>query len=334
MLSAGGIAFFLTAGVFLVAAAVQLSIASNSGTPIPAAGFTSFEQSFIHLLTRLPLTPSTGVRRPMVGVIIENQHQAREGHAGLREALMVQEFLVEGGITRFLALFDASELPDRIGPVRSLRPYFVDAFQPISPVIFHAGGSPDAYNRAATLSGFLAINALMANESVGFIRDPDLFAPHNLFLTRSGALTVLSGGLLETLWPPFPTGSLLSSGSGATEITIAFGSAFYDIRFVYLPDTDRYARIDGGRVSDAQPRTIVILRMPILGVGEEGRLSIEPSGTGAMLFARGGRIMEGVWSKPDVFSPFAFLDEEGEPLPVSRGQIWMMMLPELERVSW
>src|SRR5690606_40933230 len=70
---------------------------------------------------------------------------------GRAEASMVVEMPVEGGITRLLAFYDAQD-PQRVGPVRSARPYFVELAQRSQAVLVHDGGSPDAMVMIASAS--------------------------------------------------------------------------------------------------------------------------------------------------------------------------------------
>src|SRR5690606_27579265 len=74
-------------------------------------------------LTGLQVTPEEA-KRPVTAVVIENSPDARP-HSGLEQAGVVYEAIAEGGITRFLALYQEAR-PALIGPVRSLRPYFID----------------------------------------------------------------------------------------------------------------------------------------------------------------------------------------------------------------
>jgi hypothetical protein len=77
--------------------------------------------------------------------MIENSPDARP-QSGLQDAGVVVEAIAEGGITRFLTLFQESQ-PQYIGPVRSLRPYYIDFAAPFQAGIAHVGGSPEALSR-------------------------------------------------------------------------------------------------------------------------------------------------------------------------------------------
>src|SRR3989344_5063200 len=94
------------------------------------------------LLDGRALLPGQTERKPLA-IILENHVDARPV-AGLEEASVVYETIVEGDITRFFALFDYDVDINRIGPVRSLRPFFIELAEEYNPVLFHAGGSADA----------------------------------------------------------------------------------------------------------------------------------------------------------------------------------------------
>ncbi len=75
---------------------------------------------------------------PVIAVIIENLSTIRP-QAGLQEAGVVYEALAEGGITRFLALF-AGHNADLIGPVRSMRPYYLEWCAEYEAMCVHIAG--------------------------------------------------------------------------------------------------------------------------------------------------------------------------------------------------
>src|SRR5581483_6348891 len=94
-------------------------------------------------LTGLPVDPSVN-KRQVTAVMIENSLDARP-QSGLDQAGIVFEALAEGGVTRFMALFQDTQ-PDYIGPVRSARPYYIQWLLGYDAAYAHVGGSPDALN--------------------------------------------------------------------------------------------------------------------------------------------------------------------------------------------
>src|SRR5262249_15833287 len=94
-------------------------------------------------LSGLPVDPAVN-QRPVTGVMIENSVQARP-QSGLNQAGVVFEAIAEGGITRFLALYQDTT-PDNVGPIRSARPYYEQWALGFDAGYAHVGGSPEALN--------------------------------------------------------------------------------------------------------------------------------------------------------------------------------------------
>jgi hypothetical protein len=274
---------------------------------------------------------SRSAPRTIVGVIVENHEDAREHQQGLADALLIQEFLVEGGISRFQLLFDAENLPEDIGPVRSMRPYFTEAALPWATALFYAGGSPEAFallNQQAVLHHF---NGLSYPEE--FTRKKGIAAPHNLF-TSGQALTSLLADLphTETLWPPYTLGKTTATETAPT-IHLEFGSSAHNVDYTYDARKRTYERTNGEVVSAAHPSNLLILAAPILATGEFGRLTIDLRGKGKLLLFRDGVMQQGTWKKSDAEGTWEFLDESNHPLAFAKGQTWMTVLPELGRVK-
>lgn len=82
-------------------------------------------------------------RRPFA-IMINNLHPARQMHSGLQDAYIIYEMIVEGGITRYLAVFESDKDIDRIGPVRSSRHYYLDYVLENDAIYVHNGYSPQA----------------------------------------------------------------------------------------------------------------------------------------------------------------------------------------------
>ena len=75
----------------------------------------------------------------------------QEAHplSGIEQADVVYEEVVDGGITRLAAIFN-SDAPERVGPVRSVRPTDQSIVWPIGGVFAYSGGDPD---RGASIQG-------------------------------------------------------------------------------------------------------------------------------------------------------------------------------------
>lgn len=99
-----------------------------------------------------------------IGIMINNHPAARPYHAGLQDSYLIYEVIVEGGFTRFLALFKDQDT-SKIGSVRSARHYFLDYALENDAIYVHFGGSERALTEVGTLN--------MSN--INFITSPGSF---------------------------------------------------------------------------------------------------------------------------------------------------------------
>ena len=74
-------------------------------------------------LSGLPVDKEIGMRRPIA--IMLNNLKAAQPMCSISRADVVYEYVVEGAITRLMALFEDYKDLDKIGSVRSCREYFV-----------------------------------------------------------------------------------------------------------------------------------------------------------------------------------------------------------------
>ena len=116
----------------------------------------------------------SGNDRP-IAVMIDN-HEGAWPQAGLNQAYMVYEIIVEGGETRLMALFKGADL-EKIGPVRSARHYFIDYAMENDAIYVHFGQSPQAQSDIKKYS-IDDINGI-AEDGTTFWRVKDKAAPHN-----------------------------------------------------------------------------------------------------------------------------------------------------------
>ena len=186
-----------------------------------------------------------GNDRP-IAVMIDN-HSDAWPQAGLQDAYMVYEIIVEGGETRLMALFKGTNV-DKIGPVRSARHYFIDYAMENDAIYTHFGQSPQAQSDLKKFS-IDDINGI-AEDGTTFTRVKDKAAPHNAvtstekllasasnkkYRTTSSATSVLNYTVDEVN---------LEDGQGAISVTIPH-SNLQTVKYVYNEESkvyERYAR--------------------------------------------------------------------------------------------
>lgn len=288
-------------------------------------------------LTGLPredLTP-----HPAVAVKVENTAAARP-QSGLEEADIVFEEQVEGGITRYNAVFHA-HTPEEIGPVRSVRPMDPGIAAPFGGMLVYSGGTPAFESRvpASGLRGFNEDQALGALYRVKFRA-----MPHNLYLSIPKLYEKV--GKDRTIEPDAPqifdfanpdlgeSPTAVSSGVPANSLVARFPSLVAG----YTWTGSRWQRSDGGVASSArsgaplQTDNVVVVLTTIINTGaKDAAGSAVPetvlTGSGTAYVASGGSIAQVTWSKDSEGSPLVLTDSAGASVLLNRGTTWIELLP-------
>ena len=186
-----------------------------------------------------------GNDRPFA-VMIDN-HQDAWPQAGLQNAYMVYEIIVEGGETRLMALFKGADL-EKIGPVRSARHYFIDYALENDAIYVHFGQSPQAQSDIKKYS-VDDINGI-SEDGTTFWRVKDKAAPHNAVTSIANLLKSAESKKYrttsdETSVLNYVTDEVnLENGEGAVKVTIPH-SNLQTVEYYYDEENkvyERYAR--------------------------------------------------------------------------------------------
>lgn len=193
-------------------------------------------------------------------VMVNNFASARP-QSGLSQADILLECLAEGDITRIVAIFQSRMFEEPIGPVRAIRPYFIDIGQSFHALQVHAGGSPDAY----TMISEKRIEDLdeITNAGPYFWRESFRKAPHNLYTSlpklKSGAQKKGYAWETDNASPAY---SFQASSGGAVEamagaaahgpkVDVTFLSKNYVVSYAYDAQRRIYQRsINGAKHID------------------------------------------------------------------------------------
>lgn len=279
-------------------------------------------------------------KRPVTGIMIENSLVARP-QSGLTEAGVVFEAIAEGGITRFITLYQESQ-PQYVGPVRSLRPYYIDWAAAFDASIAHVGGSPDAL--AQIRSGGKDLDQFFNPGS--YWRVSSRASPHNVYTSfeRMDALNKAKGYTSSkfTPWPRKPDAPQATPAAKAINVNIS--SVLYNSRYDYDPATNTYLRSEGGKPhvitasaddktgQQLHPKVILVLVMPY---SLNGKYSVYgTSGSGTVLAFQDGGVTEGTWTKKDRVSQFTFTDASGKEIKLNAGQTWVTAVASRDKVTF
>ena len=278
----------------------------------------------------VPTAPFTGLPDPTglsqtrasLAVKIENTPESRP-QSGLADADVVYEEIVEGGITRFWAVFN-TKAPDNVGPIRSVRFMDPDIVSPFGGVIAFSGGTPA---NVALIRQTPTVQVDENNAGDAFFRESSRFAPHNLY------------GVTVKLWerggepvPPRPLFQFLARGQAfpSTEGIDQFRVGFmpgYDPTYTWDVATKTWKRsygiapfmdVNGAQVAPAN----VIVQFVNYPRGAEGELI----GAGEAWVFSDGKALRGSWSKPDAVTPTAFTYGFGVPMPLTPGQTYVQLV--------
>lgn len=293
--------------------------------------------SILNPLTGNPGFCETAVGKRPVAVMVNNIGQALP-HRGLSKADIIYEVVVEGGITRMMAVFaDQDHLP-YVGPVRSVRHYYIDLALPYNPIFIHFGGSPAGYERIQS-TGIDHIDGMTYSES--FYQDKQRAQnkgrEHSYFISFDEANGLMQkagiSGEGETAAPfAFSDKELFPSAEDAKEVFVAFsGSA--NSGFSYNRSTGLYSKLRNGEEHiDAdtgkvlQYKNILILYTSIGSYnGEAYRREVSLSSGSGYYVTNGGK--EPIqWKKGNTGSQFSFTKENGEALTVNPGKTYICIV--------
>lgn len=282
-------------------------------------------------LTGAQVETADATKQAVTGIMIENSPDARP-QSGLKNSGVVFEAIAEGGITRFLAIYQEQK-PQLIGPVRSVRMYYVDWIAAFNASVAHIGGSAAAL--AEVRNGTYRDIDQFFNAST-YWRASDRYAPHNVYTSfeKIDALNTAKGYTSSSFTGFNRKDSTASTTPNATSISVTISSALYNSAYTYNADTNTYNRSQGGAPhndrEDGQisPRVVVVMKVNEQTVMEDGwRQSIQVIGSGPAYIFQDGTAQEVTWSKSGRAGQIKFSDADGNDVPLARGQTWLTAVP-------
>jgi Protein of unknown function (DUF3048) N-terminal domain/Protein of unknown function (DUF3048) C-terminal domain len=277
-------------------------------------------------LTGLPASGDDEVAQdhPVLVAKMDNTYSSSP-QIGLGSADMVVEELVEGGLTR-LAAFYYSEIPNRVGPVRSMRASDIGIVGPIDATMVTSGAANVTINRikGAGIQYF-------AEGSKGFARDSSRSAPYNLFADLEDVATEAeTDATRPDDYLPWGSEDDFPKGQPAESIAAVFGSG-HTTNWTYngkgYVNQNTYAQKGDTFPAD----TVLVLRVQ---VGDAGYLDpagnpvpeTKLTGKGEAMIFHDGRLVRGTWAKKDLTAPITLSTKAGK-LDVPAGHTWVELVP-------
>jgi hypothetical protein len=285
------------------------------------------------ILSRANRAPLTGLvsfenpDRPALVIKIDNVDAARP-QAGVNQADVVYEEIVEGSLTRLAAVFQ-SRGSDPVGPVRSVRTTDVHLLAQLNkPLFASSGGNPGA---RAELGDSSLVDVGATEVPDKYFRESTHAPPHNLY-TRTTDLWSAGagrGGRPPSLFTyraagaPRPAGAIPTSG-----VTINYGNAQAD----YTWNGSGWARKQNGRnhVDDKGVQVApanVIIQFTNYGISMADESSPEAivTGSGEAWVFTDGYLVRGRWTRKNDSSVTAYTDDNGNPIGLTPGTTWVAL---------
>jgi Protein of unknown function (DUF3048) N-terminal domain/Protein of unknown function (DUF3048) C-terminal domain len=309
--------------------------ASKATSTLPAT--TTTTEPPVYPLTGLSAPDPARRDRPALVVKIENVDEARP-QAGLLEADVVYEEVVEAGLSRFIVVYQSKDA-DPVGPVRSIRPSDPSIVKPLNPLYAYSGGTVKFINMLHA-AGITDIGVDAAPGA--YYRRPGRLAPHNLYSSTPRLYSKAPPGM----GPPPKIFDFLAAGQPfggagavpATHLTIQPGertSAVYD----YDPATQTWKRTSNGRPqvvetgAQVTATNVIVWFVPYVNspgdvdvVGEPVSVA-QVVGSGDAWVLSQGVVVKGHWSKPAPETPVSFTDAAGAPVRIVPGVTWVEVAP-------
>jgi hypothetical protein len=307
---------------------------SSSGKPT-----TSAASGPTAALTGLPIDPALR-ERPILTVKIDNHPQARP-QFGIDRADVIVEEKVEGGLSRFMALYQSEDV-DKSGPVRSLRSTDPKWLRPEGGMIAYSGGIQPFKNLLAP-NGITDLGA-DSHGPAYYKRRGDRPFEHSLYVDTN---------VMRTLTPknakaPKPLFAFLApgetfSGSGVvpvTSVSLRMGtgreSTFFD--WTWNPARGMFVRGTEGKPHDFEGQGQIGMKNVIVQFTsysatpyrDRANSAVDEAnvvGNGDAWFLSDGKIVQGKWSRPGADDITSYTDAVGAPMKFQPGRTWLSLVP-------
>jgi Protein of unknown function (DUF3048) N-terminal domain/Protein of unknown function (DUF3048) C-terminal domain len=299
---------------------------------------------------RAPLTgrlvsPNVAKRHP-IAVMIDDHQDARP-QSGFNDAAIVWHAPAEGGIPRYMLIFQ-DRVPPSVGPVRSARQYYIAWAAEWKAVYAHVGGSPQAMQTLREQGrGQLVYNADEFRwGGTYFHRTRDRFAPHNVYtsgkeLWRLAARVGAKNTAIKPAWRFGLDKHVLLRPTG-TRITVVYSQNTVTYRYdrrsnTYLRSVSGEKRqMDRGVDKPVAPKNVIVMSMSFGRLNDgsrKNRLEAQFIGRGTAWISTNGTTVKGTWRKRSMTDPTRFYNAEGRPVRLTVGQTFIQVMPRGSKIT-
>lgn len=337
--------YLIASATFLALAFALLSLSRTPSVPsevvVTPSEVSTATPVFHHPLTGAALSVELSDLPHVYAVMIDNSSDAWP-QSGIDQAFLVMEAPVEAGIPRLQAFFSADTEVEKIGPVRSARPYFVDWANALDALYVHVGGSDDALDLISS-NGTFDLNEFWNGQF--FWRAADRYAPHNTYtstelLAEAVAARAERGKAPEVMYGTWLWDETVPAVDAPGEsVSVLFSnSSTYTAHWSYDAATARYARKQGGWRTKTQDGNeifadnVIVMVLDISVLDSVGRRKIRTTGEGKARVFKDGQTIEATWKSPSETVRTRFYDATGTEIALNPGTTWIEVTGSEENI--
>lgn len=273
-------------------------------------------------------------------IMINNVAGARKLQSGLQDAYLIYEMMVEGGITRYLALF-LDQNTERIGSIRSARHYYLDYALENDAIYVHHGYSPQAREDWNSLG----VDRIEVNDIATGWRDKSASKTYEFTLFSSieklnkglgSKRTERNNDLLLNYSADEVDLSQLEGAIPANKLNIKY-SGNTNNNYVYDKDNKFYLRSVNNKSQDdyvtgkqLTVKNIIVYSIKYSGISgdDKGRQTIDNIGEGNGYYISNGYAIPITWSKKSRKSQTIYRYNNGQEITVNDGNTFIQIVPE------
>lgn len=273
-------------------------------------------------------------------IMINNVEGARKLQSGLQDAYMVYELMVEGGITRYLALF-LDQTTERIGSIRSARHYYLDYALENDAIYVHHGYSPQAREDWSKLG----VDRIEVNESTTGWRDKSASKTYEFTLFTNieklgkgirSKRTERNKDLLLNYSVDNIDISQMEGAIPANKIDIKYSSNTttnykYDTdNNIYLRSVNNKSQNDYVTGKQLTVKNIIVYKVKYSNIqgDDKGRQTIDNVGNGTGYYISNGYAVPITWKKDSRSSATIYKYNNGKEIQVNDGNTFIQIMPD------
>jgi hypothetical protein len=331
----GGLIVVAVAGIAIAAGGGDDEVETVASTT--SSSTTTTAPPAVAPLTGLPQPDAALRNRPALVVKIDNDNAKARPQAGLNQADVVVEEAVEGGVTRFAAIFQSTD-SDPVGPTRSARTTDVQIIANLKrPLFAWSGANPGV---AATIRSSPLVDLGFDSAPDAYYRDSGYTAPSNLFSNTSE----LFGLAPQGSQPPPPLfayrgkgDKLPASARDVAAVRVSFGGKVnYTSEWRWDAAAKGWKRNQLGtphidtKAQQIAPANVVLQFTQYkdsgyVDVTGEPSPEAEMTGSGKVWILSNGKLVEGEWSRPNADAVTKYTDAQGKEIGLTPGRTWLVL---------